>query len=201
MSIASRIILVLFIVVLLSELIFRRTEPNKLISYIDKGDWDGFDHEASSWRAAFYMNPYKLFCLKLNSYIIRDDKFAVKELLNTWNIRRMNYKKRSYVANRCFEYFVSIHDVKEARRYYDIIQELPDPKTRKHAEWVMDTYIRKKAAYLEQAKAEAESLPAGSRGELYTLISAMYANQHNQAEADRYAGMAKEELEGIRQDQ
>lgn len=196
MSTASIIVLIIFLAVLASELIFRNTEPKKLISYIDQADWDGFDKEASSWRAAFFMNPFKLYCLKLNSYIIRDDKFAVKGLVNTWDPSRMNLKKRTYVANRLFEYFVSIHDVKEARRYYDMIQKLPDPKTKKHSEWVMDTYIRRKSTYLEEAKAEAENLPEGSRGELYTLISAMYANQKNQKEADRYAAMAKKEFEG-----
>lgn len=196
MSIAARIIIIVFCVILVSELIFRQTEPKKLIGYIDRQDWDGFDREASSWRAALYMNPFKLYCLKLNSYIFRDDKYAVKGLVNSWDPSRMNLKKRTYVANRLFEYFVGIRDVKEAKRYYDMIQALPDPKTKRHAEWVMDTYIRRKSTYLEDAKAEVERLPEGSRGELYLLIAAMYGNQKNQKEADHYNELAKKELEG-----
>lgn len=196
MSVASKAILIIFLVVLAMELIYRNTEPRKLVSLIDQEDWDQFDKESSSWRAAFFMNPYRLFCLKLNSYIMRNDKFAVKGLLGTWNVRRMSYQKKAYVASRCFEYFVSIHDVKEARRFYDMIQELPDdPKTKRHAEWVMDTYIRKKYTYLEQAEAEAERMPEGSRSDLYMLVSAMYENKGDHAKADAFEKKAKADLE------
>ena len=67
MSVASKAILIIFLVILAMELIYRNTEPRKLVSLIDQEDWDRFDKESSSWRAAFFMNPYRLFCIKLNS--------------------------------------------------------------------------------------------------------------------------------------
>ncbi|NCB33249.1 MAG: hypothetical protein EOM64_05125 [Erysipelotrichia bacterium] len=197
MKTAAIVILVLFAIMFVAIQYFRNTQPSKLSAYLASGDYEAFDHCSNKMPARLFINPFNMLCLQLNSYILRQDRKSVTDLLCRVNIARLKDNQKNYILLRAFNYYVSIEDKENAEIYQRKINQFGSRAMKQSAKWTMDAVVEGGHQYLQEVIDETEKLPDHQKIENEMLISLMYQNMGNTKMAVQYRDSASLRMEKL----
>ena len=150
---------------------------NLLSLYLAKGDRDSFDRLIQKKIIRYLIPKFDIMYLILNSSMMFSDIESVKNLLSQFNDEKMSNKQKELLYSLAFNYFVSMSDKHDAKRYYDNLASLPNIQNRDNYEIIYDIYVEDGYQYLNDMLVQFEECENAEKPHLCLLIAKMYENK------------------------
>ena len=158
---------------------------NELIKYIYLEKEDDFENLINSKSTIFWVFPYNRFFLKLNMAISKNDIEKVKKCIGLFDNLKLKQKQKEAIYQRCFSYFVTINNSKEAKKYYELLKS-KNNNTVEEIDIIYSTLVLKEDKYLELCLNRNDNLSGNDRISNESYISQMYANRGDKKNAEKY---------------
>ncbi len=191
-------LVLIFVVLAITISLFINHKKKKiyveLITLIEDGDSLEFESKINDKMTRLLFNPFQLDYLRLNEAIISTDSKKIEEALSIFDKRRLNDKQKEDIYMKGFNYYISIENKQGAKKYLDLINELPNEQMKKETNIIYDTYIMKGHHYLDEIIEETEELEDTYKGVNEFLISKMYENKNDEKMAKEYYRRAEKHM-------
>ena len=178
------IFVVFFIFEMIRKVIANKL-TNKLVKCIYYNDEKKFEEIIESRFCKFWVFPYNRYFLRLSMAMVKDDKAEVKKSIEILEKQKMKRKQKEAFYQRCFSYYVTINDLKEATNYYELLK-LKDNDSVEEIDIIYNTLVLKEDKYLDLCLERNESLSGNNRISNESYISQMYANRGDNKNASKY---------------
>ena len=195
------LIIICLAIVVLTEVFrwgLRNLISNKLTRLLLNGDYAAFDKMADQFFTKYFVAPFNLNFIKMNSYLARGDDKKLDEIFERFEHSRLNAKQKFAVYSNAFYYYLSMEDTEKCRKYYQILKENADPhQDMTMADWMYDAYIENGTQYLEDILNRYETVPQNMKPQMDALLARNYENKGDKKNAEIYNKKIKEYAEKL----
>lgn len=167
----------------------------QLSSFLAKKDYASFDKLIDSSETKKLFPVYNIAFLKLNEAMLKEDKKAIDQAFDSFDMR-MNNAQKEALYKKGFYYYLGLEDRTKTRTYYDLLKELK-VKDEKMLDVMYDTYIDKGYKFLEDVKTLADQMKDEQKMPYYALLADMYRNKGDEDEAKKYEKLLAEQTEKL----
>lgn len=167
----------------------------QLSSFLAKKDFVSFDELIDSSETKKLFPVYNIAFLKLNEAMLKEDKKAIDQAFDSFDMR-MNNAQKEALYKKGFYYYLGLEDRAKTRVYYDLLKELK-VKDEKMLDVMYDTYIDKGYQFLEDVKTLADQMKDEQKMPYYALLADMYRNKGDEDEAKKYEKLLAEQTEKL----
>lgn len=178
----------------LIRMYFKRRRYDLLINTLKQKDFEKLDKLLSSKVTQFFLAPFNIDYLRLNSAIMRNDKEMIAKCFEEFDRHRLNKKQKEEVYMKGFNYFIYEKDYDNAKKYLDKVNTLDNEKMKQEAECIYDVYALKGYKYLDFLLEETEKLDDIYKGVNEFLISMMYKNKGDDTLSQKYNELSKKHM-------
>ncbi len=167
----------------------------QLSSFLAKKDFVSFDELIDSSETKKLFPVYNIAFLKLNEAMLKEDKKAIDQAFDSFDMR-MNNAQKEALYKKGFYYYLGLEDRAKTRVYYNLLKELK-VKDEKMLDVMYDTYIDKGHQFLEDVKTLADQMKDEQKMPYYALLADMYRNKGDEDEAKKYEKLLAEQTEKL----
>ena len=167
----------------------------QLSSFLAKKDYASFDKLIDSSETKKLFPVYNIAFLKLNEAMLKEDKKAIDQAFDSFDMR-MNNAQKEALYKKGFYYYLGLEDRTKTRVYYDLLKELK-VKDEKMLDVMYDTYIDKGYKFLEDVKTLADQMKDEQKMPYYALLADMYRNKGDEDEAKKHEKLLAEQTEKL----
>ena len=167
----------------------------QLSSFLAKKDFVSFDELIDSSETKKLFPVYNIAFLKLNEAMLKEDKKAIDQAFDSFDMR-MNNAQKEALYKKGFYYYLGLEDRAKTRVYYDLLKELK-VKDEKMLDVMYDTYIDKGYQFLEDVKTLVDQMKDEQKMPYYALLADMYRNKGDEDEAKKYEKLLAEQTEKL----
>ena len=175
--------------------LWKRKTYNELVNLLEKQDYRKFDELIKSTKVKFLFPPFNIDYIKLNRYILAQDRNNTDMMFETLIKHRLNKKQKQEVYMKGFNYYISLDIKPKAKEFYDLIQSLDNAQIKRETERLYDTYVLDGYKFLDEMLDELDEVDETYRGPNEYLISLMYKNKGDEAKSKEYLKLAEKHME------
>lgn len=185
------ICVVLFIAYLVSFSVIRNKITNKAFNTIKNKNTEELNKVLSSKSANFFLKPFELYRLRLIYAASKGNDKEIEKSYASFDQLRMNKSEKENIYSDAYFYFMSKQDNANAKKYYELLEQIGDYKNKFNIQCSYNTFIEHDYKYLEDAIIRYNSSSNTNKVSLASLISAMYANKGDAANSKKFDDIAK----------
>ncbi len=198
MSQESYILIAICIVIALGSSIvmniLKKKTYNELVTCLQNQDYHRFDELIKSSKVKFFFPPFNIDYIKLNRYILAEDRRNTDQMFEHIVKHRLNKKQKQEVYIKGFNYYIALDYKPKAKEFYDLVQTLDNAQIKRETDRLYDTYILNGYKYLDEMIDELDDVEETYRGPNEYLISLMYKNKGDDAKAKEYLDLAEKHM-------
>ncbi|MBR0385108.1 MAG: hypothetical protein IJI05_01005 [Erysipelotrichaceae bacterium] len=169
---------------------------NQLADLLVAGKYDEFEALTEKRAVKASVAPFNLDYIKLNSYLMRNDKEKIVKAFDDFRNKRLNKAQKVEVLSSGFNYFASNNDAERTEYYHDEINKLPENEgLKKQVNLLYDIIYLKKTDMLDELLAETEELEEVLRGSNEYLIAQIYENLGDTKKNKEYLKLAEKHMQ------
>lgn len=135
--------------------------------------------------------------MRLEEAIMRNNKKDVAHYLDNLSKQKLSEKNAEKVYGQAFNYYLSIGDTVMCTKWYEKIKELKNDRFKREFDRSYNIYVEKGYKFLEDMLNEIEYMEPSKAGVHEYLISLMYANKGDAANAKKYKKLSEEHLQQL----
>lgn len=173
---------------------FKRKVYLKLVSYIEKKNFEDFDIEISKWYIQFLFPQFNVEYMQLNSAILRNNPKMVEDSFAIFDKRHLNKKQKEAVYMMAFNYYISLEKYSNAKKYVDLINEIDNVQMKKEVNRIYDIYALNGYKYLDEMIEEVNMMEDTYKGVNEFLISLMYENKGDKDKAEEFKKLSEKHM-------
>ncbi len=167
---------------------------NQMIYLLNEKNFDAFDKVIDSRLVRLVFAPFNINYIKLNSFLVRNDKSKINEMFDAFESVHLNHKQRDEIDLKAFNYYLSVNDTSRCKKYLDMINYSKTNKMKKEANRLYSVYVEKDSKYLTELLEETKTVQDKYKGANELLISVIYGNLGNKQKEEEYLQMAENHL-------
>ena len=184
------LIIIIVAVFVISEIIrtfCKNTITNKLTRLLIKGEFEQFDQMLEKWYTRYFVAPFNLEYIRMNSYLARGDEQKIDEIFDRFEHSRLNKAQKTAVYGNAFYYYLSQEDTQKAKKYYQILKDNDDAKLdMTMMDRLYDIYIENGYQYLEETLEQYQTAKENEKPQLEGMLAKMYENKGDKKNAKVY---------------
>lgn len=194
------IVVVIGIVIATIISYLKKSIYRKMLIAMQMGDHDSFMELTNKKSTQFLYSMMWIDSMRLEEAIMRNNKKDVAHYLDNLSKQRLSEKNSEKVYGQAFNYYLSISDTVMCTKWYEKIKELKNDRFKREFDRSYNIYVEKGYKYLEDMLNEIEYMEPSKAGVHEYLISLMYANKGDAANARKYKQLSKEHLQQLDQE-
>ena len=194
------IVVVIGIVIATIISYLKKSIYRKMLIAMQMGDHDSFMELTNKKSTQFLYSMMWIDSMRLEEAIMRNNKKDVAHYLDNLSKQRLSEKNAEKVYGQAFNYYLSISDTVMCTKWYEKIKELKNDRFKREFDRSYNIYVEKGYKYLEDMLNEIEYMEPSKAGIHEYLISLMYANKGDAANARKYKQLSKEHLQQLDQE-
>ena len=167
---------------------------NDLVESLQKQDYKTFDELIKSSKVKFFFPPFNIDYIKLNRYILAEDRNNTDKMFETLVKHRLNKKQKQEVYMKGFNYYISLDIKPKAKEFYDLVKTLDNAQIQRETDRLYDTYVLNGYKYLDEMLDELDEVEETYRGPNEYLISLMYKNKGDEEKSKEYIALAEKHM-------
>ncbi|HIW18112.1 MAG TPA: hypothetical protein H9886_03150 [Candidatus Faecalicoccus intestinipullorum] len=166
----------------------------KLVLAIKQKDFQSFDRliNRSLIRALF--PPYNLEYLKLNRYLLEDNKGKIDQQFDLL-LRASKKSQKEDIFLKAFEYYAFNQNKKKANKYFEELQKLKNPKITKYVNLIYDVFVLNQSNHIEELEKDFENVSQDQKRFYAQLLFMQYKNINNELKQNYYKEFLKASYE------
>lgn len=197
MNSVSNTLLVLILLCILFYIILlfiKSSMQKKLVLAIKQKDFQSFDRliNRSLIRALF--PPYNLEYLKLNRYLLEDNKGKIDQQFDLL-LRASKKSQKEDIFLKAFEYYAFNQNKKKANKYFEELQKLKNPKITKYVNLIYDVFVLNQSNHIEELEKDFENVSQDQKRFYAQLLFMQYKNINNELKQNYYKEFLKASYE------
>ena len=197
MNSVSNTLLVLILLCILFYIILlfvKSSVQKKLVLAIKQKDFQSFDTliNRSLIRALF--PPYNLEYLKLNRYLLEDNKGKIDQQFDLL-LRASKKSQKEDIFLKAFEYYAFNQNKKKANKYFEELQKLKNPKITKYVNLIYDVFVLNQSNHIEELEKDFENVSQDQKRFYAQLLFMQYKNINNELKQNYYKEFLKASYE------
>lgn len=197
MNSVSNTLLVLILLCILFYIILlfvKSSMQKKLVLAIKQKDFQSFDTliNRSLIRALF--PPYNLEYLKLNRYLLEDNKGKIDQQFDLL-LRASKKSQKEDIFLKAFEYYAFNQNKKKASKYFEELQKLKNPKITKYVNLIYDVFVLNQSNHIEELEKDFENVSQDQKRFYAQLLYVQYKNINNELKQNYYKEFLKASYE------
>lgn len=194
------IVVVIGIVIATIISYLKKSIYRKMLIAMQMGNHDSFMELTNKKSTQFLYSMMWIDSMRLEEAIMRNNKKDVAHYLDNLSKQRLSEKNAEKVYGQAFNYYLSISDTVMCTKWYEKIKELKNDRFKREFDRSYNIYVEKGYKYLEDMLNEIEYMEPSKAGVHEYLISLMYANKGDAANARKYKQLSKEHLQQLDQE-
>ncbi len=147
-----------------------------LIDMIKRKQFDKFDRNSQKILVKFLFPPYNLEYLRLNRYLISDDKEKIDQQFELL-LRSAKQSQKKDIFLKAFEYYAFDGDEVKAKKYYNELIKINKKNISKYITLLYDVFILKKHNHIEELERDFNNLNSNQKKFVAQLLVAQYQNK------------------------
>lgn len=147
-----------------------------LIDMIKRKQFDKFDRNSQKILVKFLFPPYNLEYLRLNRYLISDDKEKIDQQFELL-LRSAKQSQKKDIFLKAFEYYAFDGDEVKAKKYYNELIKINKNNISKYITLLYDVFILKKHNHIEELERDFNNLNSNQKKFVAQLLVAQYQNK------------------------
>lgn len=191
------IVVVIGIVIATIISYLKKSIYRKMLIAMQMGNHDSFMELTNKKSTQFLYSMMWIDSMRLEEAIMRNNKKDVAHYLDNLSKQRLSEKNAEKVYGQAFNYYLSISDTVMCTKWYEKIKELKNDRFKREFDRSYNIYVEKGYKYLEDMLNEIEYMEPSKAGVHEYLISLMYANKGDAANARKYKQLSKEHLQQL----
>ena len=180
----------LIVIVFLLKMV-RKLLYNKLIALLQDGEFETFYKKTDTVLYRLLISKIDLLFLKLKAYFLEQNKKRILLYLNEIEPLLITNMQKEKVYIDAFNYFISIEDKNNSKKYLNKINELDNPRMKIEVNRVYNIYIRKSDEDLKNLLEECMELEEENRAVHEYLISIIYKNKNDRKNQQKYEDLSR----------
>lgn len=190
------IFFLIFIITSAIRKVLAKNRENYFLNELQAGQFDKFYQDVESFYTRLLFPKYNLEYLKLNAYIMQDNKEKIDVQFDQL-IKLAIYKnQRVDILHKAFEYYVYQEDKKNCDKIMDKIKILDVQELNDYSSMMYDIVISKSTDYIEEMEEDFDSLSKVEKVQIAYLLSIQYKNKGDNKKAKYYENISKSIVEG-----
>ena len=195
------LIIIIGCALLLTEIIrmaFRNNITNKLTRLLLEGKFEQFDKLTDKPFTKYFIAPFNLDFIKMNSYLARGDEEKIDAIFERFDRYRLNKAQKTAVYGNAFYYYLSQEDNEKARKYYQAMKDNGDPKLDMSGMVrLYDIYLENGYQYLDETLEKYQTAKESEKPQLEGMLAKMYENKGDKKNAKIYEDRLREYAEQL----
>lgn len=188
------VVAVAVIVLISVTTILRKKLYSKLIGYVQDGDFKAFEAETNKFFVKLLVNRSDLVYLRLKAAFIEGNSKKVRDTLAELEPLLFSEKQKGRVYMDAFNFYIGIEDKTNSLAYLNKINELDNDQMKKEANITYNIYIKKSDENLQDLLDEISDMKEENRAIDEYLISLIYKNKNDKANAKKYEELSKKHM-------
>ncbi|MCF0106602.1 MAG: hypothetical protein HUJ53_07560 [Holdemanella sp.] len=180
----------LIVIVFLLKMV-RKLLYNKLIALLQDGEFETFYKKTDTVLYRLLISKIDLLFLKLKASFLEQNKKRILLYLNEIEPLLITNMQKEKVYIDAFNYFISIEDKNNSKKYLNKINELDNPRMKIEVNRVYNIYIRKSDEDLKNLLEECMELEEENRAVHEYLISIIYKNKNDRKNQQKYEDLSR----------
>lgn len=176
-----RVLIIILIVVLIIYLVLiflKRMFQKRLYQFLEERDFNSFDKTVNSILIKWMFLPYNLEYLKLNRYLLEDDKEKVDSQFDVL-LRTAKKSQKQDIFLKAFEYYSFERNKTKAKRYYNELKTINDGNLSKYVDLLYDVLVLNKTNHIEELEKDFDSLEVEQKQFYAQLLWKQYKSLKN----------------------
>lgn len=188
------VLILLCILFYIMLLFIKSSMQKKLVLAIKQKDFQSFDRliNRSLIRALF--PPYNLEYLKLNRYLLEDNKGKIDQQFDLL-LRASKKSQKEDIFLKAFEYYAFNQNKKKANKYFEELQKLKNPKITKYVNLIYDVFVLNQSNHIEELEKDFENVSQDQKRFYAQLLFMQYKNINNELKQNYYKEFLKASYE------
>lgn len=152
---------------------------NQLVYCVQQEDLNLYNEIAESKMARLLVPPYNIHYMRLNLYMVKENKKGIDEEFDFLLNLKMGKQKRQDIVIKAFNYYVKEKDSNHSKPLLEEMRTFMDDNSRRQYEMLYDIYILKKSCYIDELEkgVESDQLPMAQKAIYEYLIALQYENR------------------------
>ena len=188
------VLILLCILFYIMLLFIKSSMQKKLVLAIKQKDFQSFDRliNRSLIRALF--PPYNLEYLKLNRYLLEDNKGKIDQQFDLL-LRASKKSQKEDIFLKAFEYYAFNQNKKKANKYFEELQKIKNPKITKYVNLIYDVFVLNQSNHIEELEKDFENVSQDQKRFYAQLLFMQYKNINNELKQNYYKEFLKASYE------
>lgn len=191
------IVVVIAIAVAVLLAVIKKNISHKIILAVENGDHNEFNSILKKKLTKFLFPAAYLDSLRLNEAMMRNDVNEIDRILEKMNKIKLSEKDKEKIYTQAYNYYLSVKSYKKCGIWHDKIKELKNDRIINEIDKSYNIYVEKGYKYLDEMLEELEDIEPENRGVNEFLISLMYKNKNDKANASKFEKLSKEHLKAF----
>ena len=191
------IVVVIAIGVAVALAVLKKNTSHKIVLAVESGNHDEFSLILQKRLTKFLFPAAYLDSLRLNEAMMRNDVNEIDRILEKMNKIKLSKKDKEKIYTQAYNYYLSVKSYKKCGIWHDKIKELKNDRIINEIDKSYNIYVEKGYKYLDEMLEELEDIEPENRGVNEFLISLMYKNKNDKANALKYEKLSKEHLKAF----
>lgn len=190
-------IVVIAIIIAIVINILKKKQYQKILITIQNKDHEAFKELLENRLTTFLYPAVYLDNLRLNEAMLRGNKKDISDVLDRLTKFKLSKRDKERVYAQAFNYYLSAQDTIKAKYWHEKIQELDNDRMKLEIDRTYNIYIEKGYKYLDDMIEEVENMDPTNAGVNEFLISLMYENKGDKANAKKYRQLSEKHIKQL----
>lgn len=158
------------------------------------GKFGKFDKLVEDKKVKYFVNPFNITYLKLNSYMFRNNLEKAIETFNILKKVKLSKNQVGLVFINCFTFFMANDSLDEVKYCYSRLKE-----ANLHEKYKMqyEIVVEKSVEYENELLKKLQTGNDSEKGSIAYLLSVLCENKNDKENSDKYYQLSKEYLSKV----